>query len=94
MYAYKLHLNSTILSPVHNGCVDFIIEMANALHLMGNASELDKLIQSFGKSIMVKKILFRLYSISFYRGAFGLTLYKKIGKYPNLKCIICRLFLY
>lgn len=25
--------------------------MANALHLMGNASELDKLIQSFGKSI-------------------------------------------
>lgn len=31
--------------------LDFIIEMANALHLMGNASELDKLIQSFGKSI-------------------------------------------
>lgn len=51
MYAYKQHLNSTILSPVHNGCLDFIIEMANALHLMGNASELDKLIQSFGKSI-------------------------------------------
>lgn len=30
--------------------------MANVLHLMGNASELDKLIQSFGKSIMIKKI--------------------------------------
>lgn len=53
MFAYKQHLNSTILSQVHrpNGCLDFIIEMANALHLMGNASELDKLIQSFGKSI-------------------------------------------
>lgn len=49
--SYKQHLNSTILSQVHNGCLDFIIEMANALHLMGNASELDKLIQSFGKSI-------------------------------------------
>lgn len=51
MYAYKQHLNFTILSQVHNGCLDFIIEMANALHLMGNASELDKLIQSFGKFI-------------------------------------------
>lgn len=61
MYAYdKQHLNSSILSPAQNGCHDilswFIIEMANVLHLMGNASELDKLIQSFGKSIMIKKI--------------------------------------
>lgn len=58
MYAYKQHLNSTILSPADNGCHEYlvliyIIEMANVLHLMGNASELDKLIQSFGKSIMI-----------------------------------------
>lgn len=60
MSAYdKQHLNSSILSPAQNGCDIlswFIIEMANVLHLMGNASELDKLIQSFGKSIMIKKI--------------------------------------
>lgn len=61
MYAYdKQHLNSSILSPAQNECHDilswFIIEMADELHLMGNASELDKLIQSFGKSIMIKKI--------------------------------------